>query len=130
LCRIYAPYAARCKRTLRELSAGVWVTQKEAVRRPNQAVPAPKEAIGTTMLSYEQLNVVAIFTLSQRELWVLRVLFVISVGLGIGGYALSGGSLLEAVIGGGVLGGLSFIPVALLYLVYLFQRVIESVSAG
>ncbi len=64
----------------------------------------------------------AIFPLTQRELQILRVLFVILVLIGIVGRALAGGSLLESVVVGGVVGGLSFIPLALIYFVYLFGK--------
>ncbi len=63
-----------------------------------------------------------IFPLKQTELQILRILFVISVFIGIAGLALSGGSLLESVVGGGVLGGLSFLPLALIYFIYLFGK--------
>ncbi|AHG01074.1 hypothetical protein HALLA_15455 [Halostagnicola larsenii XH-48] len=60
------------------------------------------------------------FSLTQTELQILRVLFVVLVFVGIAGRALSGGTLLESVVGGGVIGGLTFIPLALIYFVYLF----------
>ena len=64
----------------------------------------------------------AVFPLTQTELQILRVLFVIPVLVGIVGRALAGGSALEAVVGGGVLGGLYFLPLALIYFVYLFGK--------
>jgi len=70
-----------------------------------------------------------VFPLKQTELRILRVLFVIPVLLGIASRALSGGSLIESVVGGGVLGGLAFIPVALIYFVYLFGKRRSVISA-
>ena len=64
----------------------------------------------------------ALFPLTQTELWILRVLFVIPVLIGIGSRAFAGGSILEVVVGGGVIGGLSFIPLAFLYFIYLFGK--------
>jgi len=64
----------------------------------------------------------AVFPLAQKELRILRVLFVIPVLIGIAGRALAGGSALEAVVVGGVLGGLYFVPLALIYFVYLFGK--------
>ncbi|MCJ0618140.1 hypothetical protein JZX76_00930 [Haloarcula hispanica] len=63
-----------------------------------------------------------IFPLTQTELWILRALFVIPILIGIGSRALAGGTILEVVIGGGVIGGLSFIPLAFLYFIYLFGK--------
>jgi len=64
----------------------------------------------------------AVFPLTQTELQILRALFVIPVLVGIVGRALAGGTALEAVVGGGVLGGLYFLPLALTYFVYLFGK--------
>jgi len=64
----------------------------------------------------------AVFPLTQKELQTLRVLFVIPVLVGIVGRALAGGSALEAVVLGGVLAGLYFLPLALIYFVYLFGK--------
>ena len=64
----------------------------------------------------------AVFPLKQKELQALRVPFVVLVLIGIGGRALVGGSVLESVVGGGVIGGLCFLPLALLYFVYLFGK--------
>ncbi|MFB9811894.1 hypothetical protein [Haloarcula sebkhae] len=64
----------------------------------------------------------AIFPLTQQELWILRALFVIPVLVGIGGRVFAGGSILEVVVGGGVMGGLSFIPLAFIYFIYLFGK--------
>jgi hypothetical protein len=65
----------------------------------------------------------AIFPLTQQKLWILRALFVVSVLIGIGGRTLAGDSILEVVVGGGVVGGLSlFLPLALVYFVYLFGK--------
>jgi hypothetical protein len=63
----------------------------------------------------------AIFPLKQTELQTLRALFVILVIYGIAIRALSGGSL-WAMINGGMFGGLYFVPVALIYFVYLFGK--------
>jgi hypothetical protein len=70
-----------------------------------------------------------VLALKQTELQILRVLFVIPVLLGIASRALSGGSLLESVVGGAVLGGLSFIPSGLIYFVYLFGKRRSAVQA-
>ncbi|EMA26707.1 hypothetical protein C443_00022 [Haloarcula argentinensis DSM 12282] len=64
----------------------------------------------------------AIFPLTQQELWIFRTLFVIPVFVGIGGRVLAGGSILEVVVGGGVMGGLSFFPLAFIYFIYLFGK--------
>jgi len=71
--------------------------------------------------SFQQYHM-PVLPLKQTELQILRVLFVILVLLGIASRALSGGSLLESVVGGGVLGGLSFIPLGFIYFVYLFGK--------
>ena len=62
----------------------------------------------------------AIFPLTQKELRIIQVLFVLPVLIGIGIYALAGNPIGEAVLGGGVMGGLYFIPLALIYFLYLF----------
>ncbi|MBV0902919.1 hypothetical protein [Haloarcula salina] len=64
----------------------------------------------------------AIFPLKQQELWILRVLFVSCVLVGIGESALAGDTILGLVVRGGVLGGMSFVPLAVLYFVYLFGK--------
>ncbi|KDE59576.1 hypothetical protein EL22_20120 [Halostagnicola sp. A56] len=60
-----------------------------------------------------------VFPLERTELQYLRVLFVVPVFVGTAGRALSGGSLLESVVGGGVIGGFAVLPLALIYFVYL-----------
>lgn len=62
----------------------------------------------------------AIFPLTQKELRILQVLFVLPVLIGISVYALAGNSIGEAVVGGGVMGGLYFILLAILYFLSLF----------
>jgi hypothetical protein len=59
------------------------------------------------------------YGLGERQLQVLRLSFLVFVLLGVGVRAVEGGSLLESVVGGGVIGGLAFLPVALCYLVFL-----------
>ena len=61
-------------------------------------------------------------SISQKELRLLQGLFVILVASGIVVRALDGGTLLASVVGGGVIGGLTFLPIALLFLVYLFGK--------
>lgn len=60
--------------------------------------------------------------IDQNELRLLQGLFLILVVAGIGMRAIDGGSLLETVVGGGVVGGLTFLPIALLYFIYLFGK--------
>jgi hypothetical protein len=60
--------------------------------------------------------------IDQNELRLLQGLFLILVVAGIGMRAIDGGSLLETVVGGGVVGGLAFLPIALLYFIYLFGK--------
>ncbi len=69
-----------------------------------------------------------VFPLTQTELQIFRVGFVVLVFAGVVSRALGSGSLLESVVGGGVVGGLSFIPFALIYFVYLLgkRRSVES----
>lgn len=64
----------------------------------------------------------ALFPLTQPELRILQGLFTVLVLAGIGVRALAGGSLLEAVVAGGVLGGMYFVPLALVYAAYLFGK--------
>jgi hypothetical protein len=78
--------------------------------------------------SFQQYHM-PVLPLEQTELEALRVLFVIPVLLGIASRALSGGSLLESVVGGAVLGGLSFIPLGFIYFVYLFGKRRSAVQA-
>lgn len=58
--------------------------------------------------------------LTQKELRLLQAVFLILILIGIGMRSLSGGTAVEVIVGGGTLGGLLFVPIALLYLVYLF----------
>lgn len=60
--------------------------------------------------------------IDKRELRLLQGLFLILVVSGIGMRAIDGGPLLESVVGGGVIGGLTFLPIALLYFIYLFGK--------
>ena len=85
-------------------------------------VPTAQTLRKKPILSPIQHPDVPVFPLEQPELRVLRVLFVIPVLVGLAGRALSGGSLLESVVVGGVLGGLSFVPLAFIYVVYLFGK--------
>ena len=89
---------------------------------PNECCVYLLSLLGKHILSSFQQHLMPVFPLKQTELQILRVLFVIPVLLGIASRALSGGSLLESVVGGGVLGGLAFIPVAFIYFAYLFGK--------
>ena len=60
--------------------------------------------------------------LNSKDIQLLQGLFLILVVAGIGMRAIDGGSLLESVVGGGVMGGLAFLPIALLYFIYLFGK--------
>lgn len=64
----------------------------------------------------------AISRIGKNELRLLQGLFLFLVVSGIGMRAIDGGSLLESVVGGGVMGGLAFLPIALLYFIYLFGK--------
>ena len=64
----------------------------------------------------------SLLPLKQTELRTLRILFGASVLLGAAAGVLTGGPLLGAVVGGGVVGGLYSMPLILLYFVYLFGK--------
>jgi hypothetical protein len=58
----------------------------------------------------------------EKEPRLFQGLFLILVLVGVGISAIDGGPLLESVVGGGVIGGLTFLPIALLYFIYLFGK--------
>ena len=64
----------------------------------------------------------SLLPLKQTELRTLRLLFGGFVVLGIAAGVLTGGSLLAAVVGGGVMGGMFSMPLILIYFVYLFGK--------
>ena len=64
----------------------------------------------------------SLLPLNQTELRTLRILFGAFVVLGIAAGVLTSGSLLGAVVGGGVTGGLYSMPLILLYFIYLLGK--------
>ena len=60
--------------------------------------------------------------ITQEELRILQGLFLLPVVVSIGTRFLDGGSILESIVGGGVIGGLAFLPIGLLYFIYLFGK--------
>ncbi|MFC4987672.1 hypothetical protein [Saliphagus infecundisoli] len=70
----------------------------------------------------------ALFPLSQSELWTLRVLFFGPVLLGTGGMALSGTPIGASLLSGGTVGGFVVLPLLVGYLLVL--SAVESRSAS
>ena len=64
----------------------------------------------------------SLLPLKQTELRLFCILFGTFVLLGITARGLAGESLLSAVVGGGVIGGLYSMPLMLIYMIYLFGK--------
>lgn len=64
----------------------------------------------------------AALPISERELRILQGGFVILVVFGISVSLVNGGGVLASVVGGATLGGLAFLPPAMLYALYLYGK--------